>query len=471
MGHETKQIMLVLRAYPDEWASPFSEELEIEAAQDLIAPVAPSGFALSAIAGGIELTWTNPTINVDGTTCNDLAWIAVYRNADSGSIDPDNPASYDERILVTGEAYTYPSDAPGTTFYFVITAIDRTGNESVASSELDEEPGAAESAPTSIPDDASGLIFNDTIGGDGVVSGHAMLGIAFNAPADAWVNFDRYRLWWQYSTDGSIWRDADGVQDQWTEIASVDRRGFLHKGLDNTGTKAYRYKATVVATDGTESSTADTAGGAATTADAADNTDVVAITIFAMNIVCLGEVTAPDISCDNLAAINADLGTITAGSMSADRITSGTLSASYISGGTLNFGAITRSALSVLNSELAGSIAYGKLAANSVRTAELYVDGNLNLSPVGSHYIFGCTGIFIGTLGASSYIGADIGGYLSIYAKNQDLQLTSEGNIAFKLAGYATPMTWTDFHLAGGAAAKGYITILFGATSKRLSFD
>lgn len=315
MGHEIKQHMLILRAYPDEWASDWSEELKIEAAQDLIAPLAPSGFALSSVAEGIELTWTNPTLNFDGTDCNDLAWIAVYRKADSGSIDPDDPGSYDKRTLIQGESYIFPSTATGTTFYFLLTALDRTGNESEVTSELDEEPGAAVSEPTAIPDDATGLIFKDAIGGDGVVSGHAMLGIAFNAPADAWVNFDRYRLWWQYSTDGSIWRDEDGVQDQWTEIASVDRRGFLHKGLDSTGAKAYRYKATVKATDGTESSTADTAGGAATTADAADNTDVVAITIFAMNIVCLGEVTANDITCTNLAAINADLGAATAGSL------------------------------------------------------------------------------------------------------------------------------------------------------------
>lgn len=462
MGHEVKQHMLILRAYPDEWASDWSEELKIEAAQDVIAPLAPSGFALASVAEGIELTWVNPTLNYDGTPCNDLAWVAVYRKADSGGIDPDNPGSYDKRTLIQGESYTFPSTASGTTFYFLLTALDRTGNESEVTSELDEEPGAAVSADTDIPDDASGLIFKDAIGGDGVVSGHGILGIAFNNPADAWVHFDRYRLWFQYSTDGSIWRDEDGVADQWTEITPVERRGYMHKGLDATGTKAYRYKATVYARDGTESSTADTAGGAATTADGANNNDLLAISIFAMNIVCLGEVTANDISCTNLAAINADLGAVTAGSINindvftvsaagavvasdisctnlsvgagstwegdalgtayipnldCDKITSGTfgtvripdLSAAKITTGTLStitldFATLSRSALSVLNSELAGSISSDKIASIN---ADVITTGTLDAGVVNIVNLT-VTGVITCQAG-SSYVGSAIG--------------------------------------------------------------
>jgi len=485
--------MLVIHAYPDQWASDWSEELCIEAAQDRIAPVAPSSFALNAVAEGIELTWINPTLNFDGTACNDLAWIAIYRKAGSGGIDPDTPASYDKRTLIQGESYMYPSSAVGTTFYFLLTAVDRTGNESEVTSELSESPTAID-VTTVIPDDASGLIFNDVIGGDGVVGGHALIGIAFKAPLDTWVNFDRYRLWWQYTTDGgSTWRDEDGVADQWTEIAPVMRWGFMHKGLDSTGVKAYRYKATVVATDGTESSTADTAGGASTTADGADNSAVVAETIFAMNIVALGEVWAENITCTNLAAITANLGAVTAGSivvgtankiwlnegadgvlaiggstkgsapfhvsaagavtatnltltggsininsgvftvsaagavvassisctnlvvgagsswggnalgtayipnLSATKITSDTMVADRISGGTIgactisannitaglmSFSRITAASVDIISSMLhASAVIYGKIAANAVRTSELYIDGNVNFNP------------------------------------------------------------------------------------------
>ena len=315
MGYPLLAHMLELHAYPDQWASDYSEELRVEAAKDVIAPLTPSSFAVSSIAQGIELTWKNPSLNFDGTPCRDLAWIAVYRSTVSG-IDPNNPTTYDERKLVQGESYIFNSTNTSQTYYFVITAMDRTGNESAPTSELSATPGEPVSAPTKIPDDATGLIFDDSIGGDGVVSGYGILGIAFKEPDPTWVNFDRYRLWYQYTDDGgTTWYDEGGVAGAWTELTPLPRWGFMHKGLDSTGVKAYRYKAVAVATDGTKSTIADTAGGATTTANATDNSALVAITIFAMNIVALGEVRAENIKVTNLSAINADLGAVTAGSI------------------------------------------------------------------------------------------------------------------------------------------------------------
>ena len=314
MGHETKTLLLADRAFPSQYASDFSTVIQVEAAVDTVAPLAPSSFALTAIAEGIQLTWVNPTLNWDGTPCYDLAWIAIYRSTSSG-IDVDNAGTYDKRTLVDAESYTFPSSNTAQSYYFRITAIDITGNQSEPSAELDDTPNAPIPGDPVIPDDATGLIFNDAISGDGVVSGYGILGIAFKTPPDSVRLLRSIRLWFQYSTDSTNWRDEDGVLDQWTELFPDGYIGYMHKGLDVTGAREYRYKATFIGEDETESSTADTAGGVGTTADAATNGDLVAISFFAMNIVALGEVRAANIVVDNLAAIKADLGAATAGSL------------------------------------------------------------------------------------------------------------------------------------------------------------
>ena len=162
----TAQYMVVLRAFSSGWASDFSEPFSVTTAGDTIAPNAPSDVVISEIVEGLVLGWTNPTLNADETECNDLTWIRVYRSA-SSSIDIDDPGTYDTRTLVQGETYTYDSgsssgsgrfyqsvlsadgcedvtttvdrgyrDRTEIAHYFVITAIDRTGNESVASTEV-----------------------------------------------------------------------------------------------------------------------------------------------------------------------------------------------------------------------------------------------------------------------------------------------------------------------------------------------
>ena len=361
--------MLIVKAYPDQWASDWSEELAIDAAQDTVAPVAPSSFAISSVAEGIELTWVNPTLNDDGTACNDLDWIAVYRSTSSG-IDPTNPSTYDKRILTRSESYIYKTTDTTTTFYFMVTAIDRTKNESTATGEL-SSTATAISVATSIPDDATGLIFDDTIGGDGVVSGDGILGIAFQQPAATWVNFDHYKLLYQYTTDGgTTWRDENGVAGQWTEIGPVDRWGVMQKGLDSTGARAYRYEAKVVARDHIESTTPDTAGGASTTADASDNDGLALITIFAVNIVALNEVRAKHIAASTITADKLSFAAFVIGTNSLDDVGDGT-----------TYERILKTDISaghILLSETVGSLdnisdgsAYGKVASTSISAGKI----------------------------------------------------------------------------------------------------
>ena len=166
----TAQYLSVIRAYPNEWASDFSEAFNLTTASDLIAPAAPSDVSISPITEGLVLGWTNPTLDSDGTNCTDLTWIRVYRST-SSSIDIADPGTYESKTLVQGETYTFDSgsssgagrfyqsvlsadgcedvtttvdrgyrDRTEVAQFFVITAIDRTGNESIASSEVTDTP-------------------------------------------------------------------------------------------------------------------------------------------------------------------------------------------------------------------------------------------------------------------------------------------------------------------------------------------
>ena len=169
--------MLAARAFPDKWASVFSEEISVVAAQDTVAPGPPTGVAAEAKTQGVVVSWTNPSVNEDDSDCNDLAWVRVYQSTSSG-IDKDDVGTYESKILVAGETYTYEAEASygagryyqcvltatgavtatstsnrgfrGRTLieqFFVVTAIDRSGNESIISDEVSATPAA-----TSTPD-------------------------------------------------------------------------------------------------------------------------------------------------------------------------------------------------------------------------------------------------------------------------------------------------------------------------------
>ena len=266
--------------------SDWSDFAEVTVAGDDLAPAAPSSVTATQVAEGIKLEWTNPTTNADGTTCNDLRWIKIYYKSTTGVSKTNNDGSY---VLSghIGDDQSFTDRIPAqTTRYYVLTALDRSGNESSESSEVTTSAGDI-AITSDIPDDATGLIFDDSEGVGGIVIGDGILGIVFQVPS--WKAFDHYRLWFQYTDDnGTTWYDKNGNAGAWSEIKSVSRFGYLHKGLNKTW--AYHYKATVVATDGTESSIADTAGSPVMKPDASNNDDIVGVLIFAENIVATNEV-------------------------------------------------------------------------------------------------------------------------------------------------------------------------------------
>ncbi len=272
--------MIHLRAYPDQWASDFSVVKTITALGDVTPPAAVSGLSATAKQGAILLTWDNPSLNRDGSTLRDQDRVRLYRSS-AASINIDNSATFDDTTDI-GWTEQYRDDVgAGITKYYKVTAFDRTRNQSLASSEVHATAGDVDPT-TDIPDNASGLVFDDTIGTGGVTTGDGMIAVVFQDPATTWRNFDHYQLWYA--------EDSGGGYGAWTEIAHVERWGHLLQDLDTT--HAFKFKAIIVATDGTPSSIADEEdnSGSGFTPNQADNSNITAVAVVAKYIIAINEV-------------------------------------------------------------------------------------------------------------------------------------------------------------------------------------
>jgi hypothetical protein len=81
-----------------------------------------------AFAGTVSLGWDAPTTNEDGTPLTDLAGYTVYYGTSSGVYTQLEDAG-------TATTYDVTNLTAGTTYYFVVTARDYSGNESTFSTE------------------------------------------------------------------------------------------------------------------------------------------------------------------------------------------------------------------------------------------------------------------------------------------------------------------------------------------------
>jgi hypothetical protein len=78
-----------------------------------------------AATGSATLTWTAPTTNTDGSALTDLAGFHVYYGTDQTNLATE--------AVVSGATTTstvVSSLATGNTWYFAVTAVDNSGNES-----------------------------------------------------------------------------------------------------------------------------------------------------------------------------------------------------------------------------------------------------------------------------------------------------------------------------------------------------
>lgn len=83
----------------------------------------------------VTIKWQAPTTNEDGSTLDDLAGFRIYVGA--------TPGAYGSPIAIEdadARAYEVTGLVPGVTRYFVMTALDRGGNESRFSNEVARTP-------------------------------------------------------------------------------------------------------------------------------------------------------------------------------------------------------------------------------------------------------------------------------------------------------------------------------------------
>jgi parallel beta-helix repeat protein len=119
--------------------------LSLSGVPDTTPPSAPTGLVATAGDSSVALDWAD---NTEG----DLAGYNVYRSTTSGS--------YGAALItgLTASSYTDNTVTNGTTYYYVVTAVDTSSNESAYSSEVSALPQAPQ--PATLLDDGFELSFD-----------------------------------------------------------------------------------------------------------------------------------------------------------------------------------------------------------------------------------------------------------------------------------------------------------------------
>jgi Zn-dependent metalloprotease len=110
----TEYFYVATAVYPGEESGPSNEDSAIP--MDVLAPAAVTNLQGAAQTTNAVLTWTDPALNTDGSPCDDLAGLRVYRD---GALIGTAPAG----------AQTYTDVNPGTgTFQYYVRAYDEVPN-------------------------------------------------------------------------------------------------------------------------------------------------------------------------------------------------------------------------------------------------------------------------------------------------------------------------------------------------------
>ena len=122
--------------------------VESDEPTDSIAPDPPTGLYASPGDTVIGLSWAAPVFNddVDNSLLTDLLGYNIYRGEVSGEYDPI-PINWPD--LVTTTSYNDSGLTNGLTYYYVVTAVDDSGNESLFSNEDWATPVTANPPPPS----------------------------------------------------------------------------------------------------------------------------------------------------------------------------------------------------------------------------------------------------------------------------------------------------------------------------------
>lgn len=103
--------------------------------------------AFQAEAASVDFAWYAPTTNEDGSELLDLAEYRLYASQTAGSY-----AGTPLCVVPAGvTSCTLSTTMEDTTGYFVVTAVDDKGNESIYSNEVSVNfPGVAPASPTNL---------------------------------------------------------------------------------------------------------------------------------------------------------------------------------------------------------------------------------------------------------------------------------------------------------------------------------
>ena len=195
---------------------------------DITPPVAPTG--LAATAGNLEvlLDWNdNAEADLDG--------YKVFRATTSGG-----PYTKVSAALFASSAYTDTGLTNGTTYYYVVTAVDMTGNESTNSGEVSATPLAF--TPPAAP---TGIV---------VFLGNQEVLLDWNDNAEA--DLDGYKVFRSTTSGGPYTK---------VSAALLASSSYTDTGLTNGTT--YHYVLTAVDTAGDESPFSNEASGTPTAVD------------------------------------------------------------------------------------------------------------------------------------------------------------------------------------------------------------
>jgi len=108
--------------------SPFASSASpASTGDDGTTPNAPSNVTASGGQGAIQLSWDAPTQNTDGSALKDLFQYKVYRNGSNNF----GTASLVGRVAA--DSFAESALEAETTYYYWVTALDYTGNESAES--------------------------------------------------------------------------------------------------------------------------------------------------------------------------------------------------------------------------------------------------------------------------------------------------------------------------------------------------
>tara|TARA_R100000027_G_scaffold6729_2_gene5267 strand:- start:6953 stop:10255 length:3303 start_codon:yes stop_codon:yes gene_type:complete len=123
---------------------------------DTTAPSAISGLTATGGAKQITLDWTAPTTQVGGATLYDLKGYNIYRATTNSQ--PASPIAFSG-----SDKFVDAALAVNTQYYYWVTAVDFSGNESAASSSVNATTDAATSGADTDTRIFSGLLYYSTL--------------------------------------------------------------------------------------------------------------------------------------------------------------------------------------------------------------------------------------------------------------------------------------------------------------------